>query len=144
MAPDPVNEDVGVMSATLRFFFLSGVFGVSCPAWAEVAMSGDCAARPVDSTELIETSNSPEKSTFNDYFAQSGCDLEKAAQAGALWIGTEELLARSATEAEAGNWSEAIRLAKQSSFQAKTALEQAEHEKSAWKQRVIRKTADKP
>ena len=133
-------------SYTLRLALVSDALCLaSNPAYAENPAAAECNAGLAVSDEMIESPNRPEQAVFEDYFRQASCYVDQAASAGSLWIKTEELLARSATEAGAGDWSAAIRTAKETRFQAKTAVQQAEDEKAAWQRRIIRnKPADKP
>jgi len=82
--------------------------------------------------------------------AQSGCatELEKrfaeaermrmmAADAGAEWLQTEELIKQAKTEAARGDTERANSLLELAQFQAETAIKQAQHEADAWSGRVV-------
>jgi hypothetical protein len=82
--------------------------------------------------------------------AQSGCstDLEKrfaeaermrvmAADAGAEWLQTEELIKQAKTEAARGDTERANSLLELAQFQAEAAIKQAQHEAGAWSSRVV-------
>ena len=61
-----------------------------------------------------------------------------AAAAGAEWLQTEGLLDEARDEAARGDMDAALALVDKARFQAETALRQAEHESTAWQDRVIR------
>jgi hypothetical protein len=82
--------------------------------------------------------------------AQSGCstELEKrfaeaermrmmAADAGAEWLQTEELIKQAKTEAARGDTERANSLLELAQFQAEMAIKQAQHEADAWSGRVV-------
>ncbi|MDH3275820.1 MAG: hypothetical protein OEM64_10340 [Gammaproteobacteria bacterium] len=82
--------------------------------------------------------------------AQSGCStgLERrfaevermrvmAAEAGAEWLQTEELIKQAKTEATRGDMERSNSLLELAQFQAETAIKQAQHEADAWSGRVV-------
>jgi hypothetical protein len=62
----------------------------------------------------------------------------EAAAAGSEWLDTEELLNRAKDEAANENMEAACSLLELGEFQAKMAIQQAEHEAEAWSKRVVR------
>ena len=62
----------------------------------------------------------------------------EAAAAGAEWLQTEALLDQARDEAAAGETDAALALVDRARFQAEAALRQAEHESTAWQNRVIK------
>jgi hypothetical protein len=82
--------------------------------------------------------------------ALSGCSTEfekrlagaermrvMAADAGAEWIQTEELIEQAKTESARGDTERANSLLELAQFQAETAIKQAQHEAGAWSSRVV-------
>lgn len=61
-----------------------------------------------------------------------------AAARGYEWIGTADLLQQAQASQASGDLEAALALVEQARFQAAAALQQAEHESEAWKQRVVR------
>ena len=61
-----------------------------------------------------------------------------AADAGYEWIETEELLQQAREAHNAGDFERAFELVEKARFQGETALEQAEREAEAWRDRVVR------
>jgi hypothetical protein len=76
--------------------------------------------------------------SFTELHAEAERALEAAAGAGAEWLSTRELLAQAARESEQGNRQASLELARQALRQAHAALEQAERESAAWRNRVVR------
>ena len=74
---------------------------------------------------------------FETLFAEAECLRRAASLAGAEWLKTEGLLSLSREKAAAGSWDVAIQLARQARFQSRAALQQAETESEAWKNRVV-------
>lgn len=62
----------------------------------------------------------------------------RAAEAGAEWLDTENLVQRARVEADQGNWPQAAALAQQALQQGELAVAQAEYESEAWRNRVVR------
>jgi hypothetical protein len=62
----------------------------------------------------------------------------EAAAAGAEWLQTGSLLEQARVQATAGNMDAALALVDKAQFQAEAALRQAEHESTAWQNRVIK------
>jgi len=60
-----------------------------------------------------------------------------AASAGAEWLETEGLLLRARVEADSDSWGTALQLVQKACRQAELALQQAEYESKAWKNRVV-------
>ena len=69
---------------------------------------------------------------------QAEAARQKAAEMGAEWLETEEIIERARREAEQGNWQQAAALAEQALSQGELAVAQAEHEAEAWRARVVR------
>jgi hypothetical protein len=82
--------------------------------------------------------------------ALSGCSTEfekriaeaermrvMAADVGAEWLQTEELIEQAKTEAAGGDTERANALLELAQFQAETAIKQAQHEAGAWSSRVV-------
>ena len=61
-----------------------------------------------------------------------------AADAGAEWLQTEELIKQAKTEAARGDMESANSLLEQAQFESETAIKQAQHEADAWSSRVVR------
>ena len=61
-----------------------------------------------------------------------------AAEAGAEWLRTGELIKQAETEAARGDMERADSLLELAQFQAETAIKQAQHEAGAWSGRVVR------
>ena len=60
-----------------------------------------------------------------------------AADAGAEWIQTEELIEQAKTEAARGDTERANALLERAQFQAESAIKQAQHETGTWSSRVV-------
>lgn len=62
----------------------------------------------------------------------------RAAELGAEWLATRDLIAQARKEAEQGNLQQAIELADLARAQGELAAAQAANEAEAWQQRVVR------
>ena len=62
---------------------------------------------------------------------------ERYASADAEWLETEGLLLRARIEADSDSWGTALQLVQKACRQAELALQQAEYESKAWKNRVV-------
>ena len=62
----------------------------------------------------------------------------EAAELGAEWLATHSLIEQARREAEMGNGQRAADLAEQALHQGRLAVEQAERESGAWRDRVVR------
>lgn len=76
--------------------------------------------------------------TFERRLAEAEQLRLQAAAAGAEWLQTEALLEQARNEAAAGDLDTASALVDEAQFQAEAALRQAEHESTAWQNRVIK------
>ena len=61
-----------------------------------------------------------------------------AADAGAEWLRTKDLIEQAKTEAAGGDMERANSLLELAQFQAETAIKQARYEADAWSSRVVR------
>ena len=77
-------------------------------------------------------------STFERRLAEAEQLRLEAAAAGAEWLQTESLLDQAREEAARGDTDAALALVDKARFQAEAALLQAEHESTAWQERVIK------
>jgi DNA polymerase III delta prime subunit len=75
---------------------------------------------------------------FEKRFAKAERARVIAAEAGAEWLRTEELIKQAETEAARGDMERANSLLKLAQFQAETAIKQAQYEADAWSSRVVR------
>ena len=69
---------------------------------------------------------------------QAEAARREAAERGAEWLATQSLIEQARREAELGNGQRAADLAEQALQQGKLAIEQAERESRAWRDRVVR------
>jgi hypothetical protein len=76
--------------------------------------------------------------TFEQRIIEAEHLRAKAAAAGSEWLDTEALLNRAKDEAANENMEAACSLLELAVFQASAAIRQAEHEKDAWRKRVVR------
>ena len=76
--------------------------------------------------------------TFERQLAEAEQLRLEAAAAGAEWLQTEGLLDEARDEAARGDMDSALALVDKARFQAEAALRQAEHESTAWRDRVIK------
>jgi hypothetical protein len=74
---------------------------------------------------------------FEKRFAEAERMRVMAADAGAEWLQTEELIQQAKTEAAGGDTERANSLLELAQFQAETAIKQAQHEAGAWSSRVV-------
>jgi hypothetical protein len=63
---------------------------------------------------------------------------QRAAGAGTEWLQTESLILDARKALENGDWQDAIQLAKKAERQGLLAVQQAERESAAWRDRVVR------
>lgn len=117
---------------------LTGLFLTAAPAWAITVDETGCLS-PGDRAQKDDTSSDPvsREELFRQSYDEAECLRKAAAAAGAEWLETESLLRRSLEEADQGHWDTASQLVQKANFQAVRALQQAEHEATAWKQRVV-------
>lgn len=76
--------------------------------------------------------------TFEQRIVEAERLRAEAAAAGSEWLDTEDLLNRAKDEAANENMEAACSLLELAVFQAKMAIQQAEHEAEAWIKRVVR------
>lgn len=76
--------------------------------------------------------------TVASALAQAEAARQLAADARAEWLQTGSLIEQARTAAESENWQEALALANQARMQSELAVEQAERESVAWRERVVR------
>ena len=69
---------------------------------------------------------------------QAEAARREAAERGAEWLTTQSLIEQARREVELGDWQRAADLAEQALQQGKLAIEQAERESRAWRDRVVR------
>lgn len=74
---------------------------------------------------------------FEKRLAEAERTRVMAADAGAEWLQTEELIKQAKTEAAGGDTERANALLELAQFQAETAIKQAQHEADAWSSRVV-------
>ncbi len=75
---------------------------------------------------------------FEARFAEAEALRMQAERAGSEWLETGKLLSEARLEAEQGNREAALKLVERARFEARMAVEQAEAESAAWRERVIR------
>jgi hypothetical protein len=114
--------------------FLSSLLLLARPALAMKAAETQCAT-----PAAYDFDANPGKASehFEQLFTRAEQLRQAAAHDGAEWLATEALLSRSREVAATGNWSEANHLAQKACQQADLALQQAELEAQAWKDRVV-------
>jgi len=113
----------------IRFIFI--LLFVLQPDLAVSAEESECGS--------LEGQGSAEnnRAYFEQQFTVAERLRQTAAEAGAEWLETEKLLLRAQEEAASGNWNPAGRLTAKACKQAELALQQAEYESKAWKNRVV-------
>ena len=75
---------------------------------------------------------------FERRYADADALRQQAAARGYEWIGTAGLLEQAQEQAAQGNEEAALELVEAARFQADAALQQAEHEATAWQNRVLK------
>jgi hypothetical protein len=75
---------------------------------------------------------------FEKRFAEAERMRVMAADAGAEWLRTEDLIKQAEKEADRGDMDRAHSLLELAQFQAETAIKQAQQEAGAWSGRVVR------
>ena len=134
MVPALASRTVGMIANNKIVSFFFGLLLVIQPALAVSAEEPECrqprgkysASGPQANREYFE-----QQYTVAEHLRQA------AAAAGAEWLETEGLLIRSQQEAGNGDWSTALQLVQKACLQAGLALQQAEYESEAWKNRVV-------
>ncbi len=63
---------------------------------------------------------------------------QRASEAGAEWLATESLIEQARQAAAEQDWESALETARRARRQGELALEQAQHESTAWQSRVVR------
>jgi hypothetical protein len=96
---------------------------------AEAAQAGEPAPPPESPVGAQEAASRIE---------QAEAARREAAERGAEWLATQTLIEQARREAEMGNWQQAADLAEQALQQGNLAVEQAERESGAWRERVVR------
>lgn len=137
MARVPANEGLDVNMKTCFLMNLSGLLLVTQSAWAIGVDETGCLEKGKGLDKEM-TRLPVDKEAFRQAHDEAECLRKAAAAARAEWIETESLLKRSMEAADSGEWEEASQLVQKAHFQARTALQQAEHEAEAWKHRVVK------
>lgn len=137
MAREPASEGPVVKFKTCLVATLVGLFLVTQATWAVSVEATGCLASGKDFAG-DQTSRPGNKESFGQAYAEAECLRKAAAAERAEWLETESLLQQSLEAADRGEWEEASQLVQKAHFQARTALQQAEHEAEAWKHRVVK------
>ena len=116
---------------------LTGLFLITQSTWAVSVEETGCLAHGKDFAKE-HTGLTGQKKSFRQAYDEAECLRMAAAAQSAEWLETESLLQRSVEAAEREEWEEASQLVQKAHFQARTALQQAEHEAEAWKHRVVK------
>ena len=136
MARGPASEGFGVKSKTILLVIPSILFLVTQPVLAVTLVETGCLASSGYSGKEDMKALS-EKESFRHAYDEAECLRKAAAAKKVEWLETEKLLNRSLEAADTGEWGKANQLVQKAHFQARTALQQAEHEAEAWKHRVV-------
>jgi len=137
MGREPASEGLAVKFKTCLLVTLTGLFQVTQSTWAVSIEETGCLAHGKGFVEE-NTSLSVHKESFGQAYHEAECLRKAAAAERAEWLETESLLQRSLEAADRGEWEEASKLVQKANFQARTALQQSEHEAEAWKHRVVK------
>ena len=134
MAPVPASRTVGMSGNSIIAWFLFGLLFVIQPALAVSEEDSKC--HPVQGQD---SDTNPVKNRERFEYRITVADKLRlaAASAGAEWLETEGLLARARIEADSDSWDTALQLVQKACRQAELALQQAEYESKAWKNRVV-------
>jgi hypothetical protein len=77
------------------------------------------------------------RETAKNELALAEASRKRAAEAGAEWLETGSLIEQASDAFENEDWSQALTLARRAKKQGQLAIEQAERESIAWRDRVI-------
>jgi len=114
------------------------LFTVAQPIRASTMPESACRSpEPAEHEDMVVKKPATQKDIFMHSYEVAECLRRLASAKGVEWLETEGLLVRSLQEADKGNWETASGLVKKAHFQADAALQQAEYEAGAWKQRVV-------
>jgi hypothetical protein len=114
--------------------FIVGLLFVVQPVLAISAEGSKC---DLPQQQVSGSSPGEERALFEQSLTTTDHLRQMAATAGAEWLETEGLLIRAREEARDSNWKTAFQLVQKACHQAELALQQAEYESGAWKNRVV-------
>jgi hypothetical protein len=137
MVQVPESKGHDVKFKTSMLMMLTALSSVIQPVWAGSIEEAQCLAQNKYPSEK-ETQPPAQEESFRHAFEVADCVRKAASSQGAEWLETEKLLHRSLELANTGDWEKALQLVQIAHFQAITALQQAEHEAEAWKNRVVK------
>ena len=95
-------------------------------------------ATPLTLVGMETTQEAPANAkTVTNELALAEASRQRAAQAGAEWLETSSLIEQAHHAAANQEWTQALALARRATEQGELAVEQAERESTAWRERVI-------
>jgi len=127
MVPGPENEET-ILMIQLRIPLLVLML-LCCP------ISGALAA---ETGAGAQTAQPPDPAAIARLIDEAEAARQKAAELGAEWLKTRELIAQAREAAQHGEFRQAAQLATRARRQGELAVGQAEREASTWQHRVVR------